>query len=53
MRVAGERMQNQDGIIASLIESTPGFVADGDLRQSHAGFELQIADGQTGRYRTG
>ena len=46
MRVAGERMQNQDGVIASLIESTPGFVADGDLRQSNTGFKLKVADGQ-------
>ena len=46
MRVTGERVQDQDGIIASLVEGTPGFVADGDLRQGHAGFELQVADVQ-------
>ena len=46
VRITGERMQNQDGVIASLVESTPGFVADGDLRQSYAGFELQVADVQ-------
>ena len=46
MRVTGERMQNQDGVIASLVEGAPGFVADGDLRQGHAGLELQVADVQ-------
>ena len=46
MRVTGERMQNQDGVITSLVEGAPGFVADGDLRQGHAGLELQVADVQ-------
>ena len=46
MRVTGERVQDQDGVIASLVEGAPGFVADGDLRQGYAGFELQVADVQ-------
>ena len=46
MRVTGERMQDQDGVITSLVEGAPGFVADGDLRQGHAGLELQVADVQ-------
>ena len=46
MRVTGERVQDQDGVITSLVEGAPGFVADGDLRQGHAGFELQVADVQ-------
>ena len=46
MRVTGERVQDQDGVITSLVEGAPGFVADGDLRQGHAGLELQVADVQ-------
>ena len=46
MRVTGERMQDQDGVIAGLVEGTPGFVTDGHLRQGHAGLELQVANVQ-------
>ncbi len=46
MRVTGECVQDEDGVIAGLVEGTPGFVTDGHLRQSHAGLELQVADVQ-------
>ena len=46
MRVTGECVQDEDGVIAGLVEGTPGFVTDGHLRQGHAGLELQVADVQ-------
>ena len=46
MRVAGECVQDEDGVIAGLVEGTPGFVTDGHLRQGDAGFKFKVTDGQ-------
>jgi hypothetical protein len=43
VRVAGEGVDDEDGVLAGGIQFAPGFVGERDLSQASAEFRLEVA----------
>jgi hypothetical protein len=43
VRVAGEGVDDEDGVLAGSIQLAPGFVGERDLSQASAEFRLEVA----------